>query len=177
MSLKERYATDVEYRERKKAIAKRSRDKNKERAREWARNHRARHQESTNQISRDWYNAKPDDERKEYSKAKYYANQARTMVSNAKQRAKRCGVPFDLTTDDIIIPDVCPVLGVPFVWGGGINDYTPSLDRMIPDLGYVKGNVAVISNLANRIKSNATASQVEKVLQYLLNIEHQPIRP
>ena len=40
--------------------------------------------------------------------------------------------------------------------GGAQNPAMPSIDRIIPSLGYVPGNVAVISLAANRIKSDCT---------------------
>lgn len=83
------------------------------------------------------------------------------MVSNAKARALKKGIPFDLSEDDFEIPPVCPVLGQPLIPGD--NDWAPSLDRLVPALGYVAGNCRVISNLSNRIKSNATADQILRV--------------
>lgn len=47
------------------------------------------------------------------------------------------------------------------------RDSSATIDRLNPNLGYIKGNIAVISNLANRIKSNATAEQIEKVYKWL----------
>ena len=49
-------------------------------------------------------------------------------------------------------------------------DYSPSIDRIIPELGYVKGNVQIICMLANRIKSNATPDQVIQVGTYFKKI-------
>lgn len=43
----------------------------------------------------------------------------------------------------------------------------PSLDKIIPKLGYVKGNVWVVSNKANRIKSNATIEELELLVKNL----------
>jgi hypothetical protein len=83
------------------------------------------------------------------------------MLGNAKARAVRKGVPFDLTEDDFDIPDVCPVLGL--VLEPGDLDRTPTLDRMVPELGYVAGNSQVISALANRVKSNASANDILRV--------------
>ena len=65
------------------------------------------------------------------------------------------------------IPEVCPVFNTPLVWTSNIADDTPSLDRLIPELGYVKGNVAFISYKANRIKSNATLPEVEAVVAWM----------
>ena len=35
------------------------------------------------------------------------------------------------------------------------QDDSPSIDKIIPEKGYVKGNVAIISQLVNRVKNNA----------------------
>lgn len=90
------------------------------------------------------------------------------LISAAKIRAKSQGVPFDLTVEDIIIPDCCPVLGIPLRVGDGYKTHnSPSLDKFIPKLGYVKGNVHVISDRANTLKSNGTVEEFEKILEYM----------
>jgi hypothetical protein len=91
------------------------------------------------------------------------------MVYAAKLRAKQKGLPFDLTTADITIPTHCPVLGIPLFRkvGKGHNANSPSLDRVDPAKGYVRGNVVVISMLANRIKSDATYEQILAVGRWL----------
>lgn len=79
------------------------------------------------------------------------------MLASAKYRARRDGRLFDLTVDDIVIPEFCPYLGVRLVRGltlPGPNSLT--LDCIIPALGYVKGNILVISQRANRIKNDGT---------------------
>lgn len=48
--------------------------------------------------------------------------------------------------------------------GGGPN--SPTLDRIRPDLGYVKGNVIVISGRANRIKSDATIEELRDIASF-----------
>lgn len=146
---KERRQNDPE---RAREVARKSRQKNLDRVREESKRYRESHREFMRDSVKAWY----------------YQSLQRRLFDNAKHRANTKGIPFDITIDDIVVPDVCPVFGVPFVWGDGINDYSPSLDKVIPKLGYVKGNIQVICTLANRIKSNATAEQVEKVLQYLL---------
>ena len=66
----------------------------------------------------------------------------------------------DLTIIDLleIYPQdgKCPVLGIPLhLTGQGIQkDGTPSVDKIIPSKGYMRGNVKIISWLANRIKSD-----------------------
>lgn len=86
----------------------------------------------------------------------------------ARQRARAQGLAFGLTLEDIVIPAVCPALGIPLTVGDAVqHDRSPSLDRLRPDLGYVSGNVAVISLLANRMKQNADSAQVRAVAQWL----------
>lgn len=89
------------------------------------------------------------------------------MVSQAKYRATKYGLPFDLTEDDIEIPDRCPVLGEKLRHAD--NDWSPSVDRLIPHLGYVRGNVRVVSRRANVIKSNATAAELLRVAFWFAN--------
>ena len=89
------------------------------------------------------------------------------LVLQAKGRAKRRGLEFDLLPSDISVPETCPVLGISLA----VNDRkcgpnSPSLDRIDPLLGYVRGNVAVISHKANTIKSNATLAELEAVLKF-----------
>jgi hypothetical protein len=61
----------------------------------------------------------------------------------------------------------CPALGIPLEWGGKVYHNSPSLDRIVPSLGYVKGNVAFLSHKANLIKSDATTAEICAVAEYL----------
>lgn len=90
------------------------------------------------------------------------------MFNNARIRARAKGLPFSITKEDIVVPAVCPVLGVPLTLpvGNSPGDTSPSLDRIIPALGYVPGNVRVISYRANRIRNDATIAELEAVLAY-----------
>lgn len=100
-----------------------------------------------------------------------YLAVARQLYRGAKWRAKRDSLPFDLTVAHILelIGDgVCPVLGTPFsVFSRRPSDTSATLDKFFPDMGYVKGNCAVISKLANSIKTNATATQVRLVAEWM----------
>jgi hypothetical protein len=105
-------------------------------------------------------------------------SQLNEIVSRAKSRAKELNLPFNITKeyiltlfDDINNP-TCPALGIPMRWreyGVKKDNYmdSPSLDRLIPELGYVVGNVAVISLHANMIKTNATYQDIHKVAKWL----------
>lgn len=86
-----------------------------------------------------------------------------SLVNGAKQRAAQKGMVFNLSVEDLSIPDFCPVLGIPIVVGGRRGDNSPSLDRKENDRGYTKGNVVVVSMRANRLKSDATTEELAKL--------------
>lgn len=83
----------------------------------------------------------------------------RRMLKDAKYRAKQSGIPFALSEGDFDIPTHCPALGLKL--RRRHRDLAPSLDRLVPELGYVRGNVVVVSNRANRMKNDATVSEME----------------
>ena len=95
------------------------------------------------------------------------------MYSSARRRAKDKELPFNLIKQDVADAwpkdDYCPALRIPLRIRIGnktsahITDNSPNLDRIIPRLGYVKGNIAVVSKLANGIMSSARPSEVIKV--------------
>ena len=94
-------------------------------------------------------------------------NPLRALYNNAKGNAKRKGLPFNIELSDLTLPDVCPVLGIPLIRGSGARtDNSPSIDKIIPSLGYVKGNVVVVSWKANRIKNDATAADLRAVADF-----------
>lgn len=100
----------------------------------------------------------------EPKKEKQMPPRGKSLLSNAKNRAKSKNLPFNLTLDDIIIPNECPLLNIPLQEGIGIyTDNSPTLDRIVPELGYVKGNIQVISMRANRIKDNASFEEFERI--------------
>lgn len=89
------------------------------------------------------------------------------MLRRVRHRAKARGIPFNLTAKDIKISKRCPVLGIPLrVTPGQQSDHSPSLDRIRPRRGYVKGNVVVISMRANRIKSDATIQEIIRMAKF-----------
>jgi hypothetical protein len=103
---------------------------------------------------------------------RYAENLRAAMLHSARQRAKQAGVPFTLTVDDIIIPKLCPALGITLSRGEGrATDASPSLDRIVPSLGYVPGNVIVLSKRANTIKSNGTGAEILAVARLVLELE------
>jgi hypothetical protein len=128
-----------------------------------------------NRKLREWTASHPDQVRSSRKSRNARLRAAKpewALWAAAKQRARNLGLPFDIEVSDVVIPPRCPVLGVPLKRksnrGGG--DASPSLDRIVPERGYVKGNIAVISNKANRIKSNATPEELDRVSEWLRSV-------
>jgi hypothetical protein len=96
------------------------------------------------------------------------------MWRAAKRRAVKLGVSFSITLADIVIPRTCPVLPwivlTPAYGSGKQSHASPSLDRLIPELGYVPGNVRVISWRANDLKRDATLEELEAVANFVRSI-------
>jgi hypothetical protein len=91
------------------------------------------------------------------------------MLHSAKSRAKRDHLPFDITVADIeavwpkdnhcpIFPEIVLTQGLGL--GEGPKPESPTLDKFIPSKGYVKGNIAVVSFRANRIRQSETDPKV-----------------
>lgn len=90
------------------------------------------------------------------------------MLWDAKRRARSQEVPFNLKKEDFVVPSFCPILGIPIFVGDGVaSENSPSMDKIIPERGYVPGNVVVLSSRANRLKSDATLEELEKILAYI----------
>jgi len=115
------------------------------------------------------YEAKPEVKETIQKRNRYWwkTNQEKWFFYSAKGRAKKEGCDFNIEPSDIRIPEVCPILGIKLTKGEGcVTEASPSLDRIIPGLGYVKGNIQVISFKANTIKSNATPEELRKVADW-----------
>ena len=74
------------------------------------------------------------------------------------------GRDFNISLEDILIPDRCPVLGEEFVYGD--PDWTYSIDRLDNSKGYVKGNIIIVSNRANKLKNDATKEELQHVIDF-----------
>lgn len=92
------------------------------------------------------------------------------MWRRAKNRSTQCNIPFGIDVEDIIIPDRCPILAIPLKENKGKSGAykdSPSLDKIVPELGYVKGNIQVISQMANQMKFNATPQELLTFAKYI----------
>jgi len=91
------------------------------------------------------------------------------MLGNARRRAKKLNLDFNLTIEDIIIPNECPVFKIPFIFADETSyQDNCSLDRIDNTKGYVKGNVQVISMKANTMKNSATNEELLNFCKYFL---------
>lgn len=99
------------------------------------------------------------------------ASPERLLFKLAKQRAKRNSLPFTLTVEYVrqIIPEICPITLLPFKRGRGKpQPQSMTLDKIIPSLGYVPGNVVVVSRLANTIKQSCADPEVfDRLVDYM----------
>jgi len=94
------------------------------------------------------------------------------LLSKCKSRAKKLNIPFDLDLNYLlsISPEYCPVFESKLAWGRGNGfsaEFSPSIDRLVPNSGYVKGNIAVISFKANRMKNNGSTEEIRKLLNWM----------
>lgn len=124
---------------------------------------------------------------KQYAKERYQRNKKKAQTQlrarrlnepeqiilvRARASAKKKGISFDLSKEDIVIPKQCPILNIPLQIGNGQRtDNSPSLDRIDNSLGYIKSNVHVISMRANRIKNDATLQELKSVVKYLDSVK------
>ena len=105
---------------------------------------------------------------------RYRVNPIPQLISGFRNRAKKQNVPFNLTVDDMKdliknAADICPALGVKMEIAklyANDSNYSPSFDRIDPKKGYTKNNIVIVSNRANRIKSDATVDEIRKVADF-----------
>ena len=134
--------------------------------RDWARE--ARKRDPTIQAERSYRHNK---RLRENDPKKYTARQ---MCSSARKRAKALDLPYDIDSEyvDSISPELCPVFCTPLKYGGGEKSkHSASIDRIIPKDGYVRGNVMVMSLLANTMKNEATAGELLIFANWVLSNE------
>ena len=145
-----------------------------EKRREWKNAHREQVR-----LSAFEYNNRPEVKERKLEWARNHMNITQLtekqyihkMWRNAKSRAERDGLPFNIEESDIVIPKCCPILCTALILNKNYKysnpEHTPSLDKINPKLGYVKGNVQVISFKANTMKNSAT---IEELKWFCLNI-------
>ena len=111
------------------------------------------------------------------NKARRRLNPERAICWFVKARAKKKGLEFNLVESDIVIPKYCPVFPEIelHISEGLASDNSPSLDRVDNSKGYVKGNVKIISNRANSLKSNGTVDEFKRLIEYIESSSQEKI--
>lgn len=103
-------------------------------------------------------------------KKRRHSNIQERLYHSCKHRATRQSLPFNLALEDIVVPVVCPILGLILdPRGGKRSDLTPTVDRINPLKGYTKDNIVVCSWRANKLKSDATITELDLIHQFILN--------
>ena len=88
----------------------------------------------------------------------------------AKRRAKEKNILFNLNVEDILIPEIDPYLEYPLYRDGKVSENIPSIDRINNNLGYIKTNIIVVSQKANRIKNNLSLDEIKLIAKNYDNI-------
>lgn len=166
--------SEEEKKERQREHARKWREKNREALKERSREYRANlspEEAERQRVARRERQLRNKDRRRETNRRCYEKTPEIWILSNIRKRCRDNGIPFNLTVEDIKAPEFCPVLGIKLERNhkgreSGPQYCSPSVDRIIPELGYVKGNVIVVSHLANAIKQNATPEQIRKVADF-----------
>lgn len=138
------------------------RKRNAEKSKRWRLNNPEKYRETKNKSV-----AKHIDRVREGKVKRHKSNPERHMLQQAKRRAIRNNLEFSITLEDVIIPSMCPVLGINLFVAGGIwTDNSPTLDRIDNNKGYIKGNVIVVSWRANRLKGDATIPELIRIAEF-----------
>lgn len=119
-------------------------------------------------YKREWYSMNRTrilDTRRKYLSEYNEKNPDKQLLRNAKARAAKKGFDFNINEEDLNFFTHCPVLNRPFIRG---TKYAPSIDRIDSSKGYIKGNVQVMSRLANRMKNDATVEELQEFAQWVL---------
>ncbi len=99
-----------------------------------------------------------------------HTKELKQLLSQLKQSAKKRNIIFDLTMSDLnnlSFPLTCPVLNIPLTFNTGCaKDNSYSIDRIDSTQGYTIENIVVVSNRANRLKSDATSEELKFLAEF-----------
>ena len=73
-------------------------------------------------------------------------------------------------------PQTCPITKRKIDWrvfGKRHTQDSPTLDKIVPSLGYVSGNIKIISHLGNTLKSSNSIETLRNTIQYLEDCERE----
>ena len=100
--------------------------------------------------------------------------ETKAIYNRLKASAKKRNIPFNLTLTDINNlgwPISCPIMNIPLKFNKGKPlDSSYSIDRIDSTKGYEPDNIIIISYKANRLKSNATKEELDKINEFYKNL-------
>jgi len=114
----------------------------------------------------------------EQAAARRIARPRELLLGMARARARRKEFPCTIAASDIVIPEFCPILGIKLSRNIGERaaDWdSPTLDRIIPALGYVPRNIQVISRKANMMKSTYSIADWKRFADWVLSTDFPSI--
>lgn len=159
-----------------KCCTKKYRDENKESLSQKKQEYYKQHKEYYKEYKQKYYLQNKDS--LQTQARDYYSdieNRKKKLLWKAKERAAIEKIEFNLELNDIHIPEVCPYLGIKLthLLGKGQLESNSSIDRIDSSQGYIKGNIQIISRMANTMKSNATQEQLLKFAWGIINTHNQ----
>lgn len=124
-----------------------------------------------NAYLRKW-GSKNKDKVRQYTKTYLEKHPQKKLLKASRGNAKAKGLEHSITLDDIVVPEYCPYLKIKLTTKiqKCNTPSTISLDRIDSSQGYVKGNVQVISRLANLMKSYANNEELIQFAKSVLEL-------
>ena len=147
--------------------------KNKERISEYGKEYRKENKELIVEYNKEYYQKRNKPTPDMY---RFFSNKA----SKLKTKSRENKIPYDLDGKYLqsIYPEdgKCPALNIEMK-AGSDSDWrlSPSVDRIDPSGGYIRGNVIWISWLANCIKSSARPKQIIAVGKFYKQLEEKSL--
>lgn len=166
---------DLEVRRKKDSEYKKKPDVRKRNA-ELTRKRYAENKNGLADKTRERHHIRWSDENYRIQKQQQYVKRWETdwagqKIVQLRAKAKKQNIDFNIEANDLVLPEVCPIFKIPLIKSTGrLSNNSPSVDRIDPAKGYVKGNVVVVSNKANSIKRDATIDELKKMVNFYENL-------
>lgn len=92
-----------------------------------------------------------------------------SLLESAKTRSLKKNITFDISINDIIVPEYCPALNIKLIKSTNrLSSNSPSIDRINPNKGYTKDNIQILSFKANAMKNNASKEELLNFAKWIL---------
>lgn len=136
---------------------------NREKSRQWRQKNPEKHREGIYK----WRKKNPSKYKKIYRKYRSENKlrvSATRMVKTARKHAKKKNLPFNIDPEYVfkkLKDGYCEKTGIRFNFTSGTkNPCSPSIDKIVPAIGYVKGNVRCIVWALNLFKGEYSDNEI-----------------